>query len=148
MDSIIKSKWLKALRSGKYTKTTGILREVDEEGSGDYHFCCLGVLCDITGKGSWRQINTYEADNDSSSLWLPTPVMQHVGLENCDPCVRITEAEKEKFLTYRTEKFADPVGSLAEHEQEELKQNKIKLSILNDNGFSFAEIADMIERSL
>jgi hypothetical protein len=36
----IKEKWLTALRSGKYIKTTGKLCQNDK-------YCCLGVLCDI-----------------------------------------------------------------------------------------------------
>lgn len=36
-----KKRWLKALRSGEYSQTTGSL--TDDEGA----FCCLGVLCDI-----------------------------------------------------------------------------------------------------
>lgn len=33
-------KWVKALRSGKYSKTTGVLQ--DSKG-----YCCLGVGCDV-----------------------------------------------------------------------------------------------------
>lgn len=40
MKKRVKTKWLKALRSGDYPRTTGQLR--DENG-----FCCLGVLCNI-----------------------------------------------------------------------------------------------------
>lgn len=43
-------KWIDALRSGKYTQTTHVLRRPDNHGNG---FCCLGVLCDISGGGEW-----------------------------------------------------------------------------------------------
>ena len=43
----LKEKWLEALRSGKYKQGRGDLRNVDDE------FCCLGVLCDISGQGEW-----------------------------------------------------------------------------------------------
>lgn len=36
-------KWVKALRSGKYKRGTGQLKKGDK-------YCCLGVLCEITGK--------------------------------------------------------------------------------------------------
>ncbi len=39
----IKKRWIKALRSGQYKKTTGYLRT----GAG---YCCLGVLCDLHSK--------------------------------------------------------------------------------------------------
>ena len=46
MDADLKAKWLEALRSGKYEQTQGTLRDGDA-------FCCLGVLCDLTGRGKW-----------------------------------------------------------------------------------------------
>lgn len=41
MNERVKTKWLKALRSGEYKQTTGSLREKGNA------FCCLGVLCDL-----------------------------------------------------------------------------------------------------
>lgn len=56
MNKEIKTKWLKALRSGEYKQTTDTLFD----GGG---YCCLGVLCDLyrkeTNEGSW------EYDGDS-----------------------------------------------------------------------------------
>jgi len=43
---LARRKWVDALRSGKYAQTTGTLR--DQHG-----FCCLGVACDVSGKGEW-----------------------------------------------------------------------------------------------
>lgn len=42
MQKSVKKKWLKALRSGEYKQGSGQLRSDDR-------YCCLGVLCDITG---------------------------------------------------------------------------------------------------
>jgi len=46
--------WLENLRSGKYKQGFNTLRNVDNE------FCCLGVLCDISGLeidwGNWAQL--------------------------------------------------------------------------------------------
>lgn len=47
-------KWLDALRGGKYPQTRAVLRRPDEVGNG---FCCLGVLCDISGEGGWDMEN-------------------------------------------------------------------------------------------
>lgn len=41
MDPEVKTKWLEALRSGKYKQGTARLNKGDE-------YCCVGVLCDIT----------------------------------------------------------------------------------------------------
>lgn len=42
MKAAYKQKWLKALRSGKFNQKQGLLKI----GNG---FCCLGVLCEVTG---------------------------------------------------------------------------------------------------
>lgn len=52
MDKALKAKWLEALRSGKYKQGRGKLRSVDDE------FCCLGVLCDISGQGQWKMVES------------------------------------------------------------------------------------------
>ena len=46
MKAAIKKKWLKALRSGEYVQTRGILCRIDHKG--DHAFCCLGVLINET----------------------------------------------------------------------------------------------------
>ena len=43
MNPEIKSKWVAALRSGKYKQTKNVLRNRDS-------FCCLGVLCNLHAK--------------------------------------------------------------------------------------------------
>ncbi len=43
-------KWIKALRSGEYSQTTGVLRRKFTDAFGTQigvGYCCLGVLCDI-----------------------------------------------------------------------------------------------------
>ena len=67
MDAELKAKWIAALRSDKYQQATGCLNN----GSG---FCCLGVLLDVSGKGSWRSDDPAyydfndEYDNDGKRL--------------------------------------------------------------------------------
>jgi hypothetical protein len=46
MDKKLKSKWIKALTSGRYRQTTETLK--DHNG-----YCCLGVLLTVTRKGRW-----------------------------------------------------------------------------------------------
>lgn len=45
-------KWLKALRSGKYTRTSSYLRRVNSENK-PTGYCCLGVLCDVVDPKGW-----------------------------------------------------------------------------------------------
>ena len=49
MNTEIKTKWLEALRSGKYQQGRGILRSVNNE------YCCLGVLCDLVAPDKWTK---------------------------------------------------------------------------------------------
>lgn len=42
MNKTIAFKWIKALRSGKYTQAKGVMRAKQKDGS--YAYCCLGVL--------------------------------------------------------------------------------------------------------
>lgn len=42
IDANLKEKWLEALESGKYPKGK---HHLNRKG----HFCCLGVLCEVTG---------------------------------------------------------------------------------------------------
>lgn len=51
MNPEFKAKWLAALRGGEYQQAQGALRRVEE---GKVGYCCLGVACEISGKGRWR----------------------------------------------------------------------------------------------
>ena len=44
----LKQKWIEALRSGKYAQSQLALKNADG-------YCCLGVLCDIAGVGTWEE---------------------------------------------------------------------------------------------
>ena len=44
MQSELKSKWIEALRSGKYNQGESYLRHENQ-------YCCLGVLCEVMGIG-------------------------------------------------------------------------------------------------
>jgi hypothetical protein len=48
MNKNIMKKWTKALKSGKYRKTTGALCKISKQGNASY--CCLGVLTDLFNK--------------------------------------------------------------------------------------------------
>ena len=49
MNRELKTKWLEALRSGKYKQGRMALRTIQDE------FCCLGVLCDIVAPDAWSK---------------------------------------------------------------------------------------------
>lgn len=61
----LKTKWIRALKSGKYKQTTGALK--NHEG-----FCCLGVLCDLINPKGWRGDKDYEFNfNGSRTGFMP-----------------------------------------------------------------------------
>lgn len=72
MDAELKTKWVAALRSGKYQQAKSCLRDLDETNLKVVRFCCLGVLIDIQG-AKWiadnPKINGKKA-NHSRGGWV------------------------------------------------------------------------------
>ena len=77
------AEWVAALRSGKYSQTTGTLR--DEVG-----FCCLGVACDLSDPEGWVDIGQPEFrfvyNREDSQLqersYLPPHIREQLGVNN------------------------------------------------------------------
>ena len=139
MNKRVKKKWLKALRSGEYIQGDDQLcqphwietEDGRDEKSGDFAFCCLGVLenlyheekgtsfteraqrasyhCDAVAE--WADLSNVEYDDDSTS--------------------------KEKKYKVRDGWCGATYGRAFE-----------KLAHMNDQGKSFAVIANWIERYL
>lgn len=76
MDKKLKTKWLKALRSGRYKQTRGTL--YDGEG-----YCCLGVLCRVAKlrarRSPYDSVNFYYR-GDGDNHYLPGSFGKEVGL--------------------------------------------------------------------
>jgi len=66
MDRKWKRKWINALRGGEYKQTRGELRD-------HLGYCCLGVLCDISGVGKWDDTSRYAENDDRVSHAFTTP---------------------------------------------------------------------------
>ena len=56
MDPELKSRWVAALRSGKYAQGRHSLRSADDK------FCCLGVLADVLAPEDWEKREHAEQD--------------------------------------------------------------------------------------
>lgn len=108
MNPEIKAKWVAALRSGEYKQTTGVLTEVNDDGTTSH--CCLGVLCELAlqdGLGlevttaedqlvfathpseSDRRTTVHSYDGTYSTL--PYAVQYWAGLAVTNPHIRIRE---------------------------------------------------------
>lgn len=80
MNKDVKTSWLYALRSGKYTQARSALKKsIGHED--DVGYCCLGVLCDISQKGKWKKDRqgTYYWYDDISGV-LPKSVKEWSGV--------------------------------------------------------------------
>ena len=131
MNSKIKEVWVNALRSGKYEQGSEKLRS--ETG-----YCCLGVLCDIYAQEhntQWEfrgdeEINPQSQDYwyfDEHSEFLPESVMNWAELKTHNPTVRI---------------------DVEDNEDEDNWYYKDELSNVNDSGYDFSQIANLIEAQL
>lgn len=64
MEAAIKSRWVEALRSGRYQQGRGSLRPSENT------YCCLGVLCDLI-KPSW-EYNIISYDHATEGAAFPS----------------------------------------------------------------------------
>lgn len=95
MNKEIKKKWIAALRSGKYKKTTGTLRTRDNR------FCALGVLCDVIGPSKWHSQGPFYKWGTQMST-LSTEGMKLAGVDH--PMVRLGSESGENILALNDSK--------------------------------------------
>lgn len=96
MKKAIATKWVNALRSGKYTQTQNCL--YDGEG-----YCCLGVLCDVLGK----QFKLSAADDEDifvvegsfNAETLPPEVRREAGVKDENGSIYFTENKEAIILS-------------------------------------------------
>lgn len=72
MKKSIMKRWVKALRSGKYKKTTARLKY-------NGRYCCLGVLCEISKLSKFDKYDRYILDSEV----LPKTVIDWAGMNTC-----------------------------------------------------------------
>ena len=131
MNTQIKQKWIDALRSGKYEQGSEKLRSVTG-------YCCLGVLCDLYSQEhnvKWEfrgneETNLQPMDYwyfDEQSEFLPYSVMDWAKLKTHNPTVRVhCEDSDDEDTRYYTDEIAN----------------------VNDSGYDFSQIANIIEAQL
>lgn len=132
MNAAIKAQWTAALRSGDYPQAKNNLRT--EEG-----YCCLGVLCDLAVEAGVTEITTEPGDSsavywyDGEFLSLPGSVQKWAGLDYLDnPHNPDIDREADGF----------PEAAVVDGE---VSGHAASLAELNDNGTTFAVIADIID---
>ena len=125
MKEHIAKQWVEALRSDRYKQTAALLRTATG-------FCCLGVLCDISGVGGWVGKEYANGDNEVVTQW--EYLTAHDG--------------GATILPYSIQNYGGMASDNGETVTETgLNANALSLAEMNDNGMSFAEIADYIEQN-
>ncbi len=74
MKQAIATKWIKALRSGKYKQCKSVLRNGDS-------YCCLGVLCDISKQDIWKNSFNDNKKYQGETINLPFDIMKWSGIK-------------------------------------------------------------------
>jgi hypothetical protein len=115
MKKALRDAWLKALRSGDYKQTIGILHRIHErQSSGELYtpgHCCLGVLCDVMIKeGDPRmQWQHPEGANCEDIVWkkdgifnatLPEELRQEIGFSQYLTAPDGKQASVENILVH------------------------------------------------
>lgn len=119
MNSEIKAKWIHALRvDPQYIQDPNGGRLKTTNG-----YCCLGVLCDLYVKEKgieWSNDDNHKFSLNGLNDFLPPAVVDWAGLTNNNPDVVMSTDEQ----VYKT------------------------LAELNDDGYSFDDLANLIEAKL
>ena len=145
--------WVEELRSGRWRQADGYLKLEGEEGPAH---CCLGVAAELSGRASMRQAGsvfhfsgTHYSDNHEYDTFPPYSVMEwilgrEIPVEGTDyssdkdpridlgPVAGLLMQGDKHSLSYNPGWNPGPIGSLT-------------CAGLNDSGFTFNQIADMIE---
>ena len=109
-----RQKWVEALRSGNYKQ--GQKRLHTDDG-----FCCLGVACDISGLGEWKEscYDTNDVNVIPSFVKLSNEVMDWLGAITHECSIFMVDEEDVIAINFLTN--------------------------LNDSDWTFEQIADIIE---
>jgi len=127
MDSSLKQKWVRALRSGKYIQTSGALRTEDG-------YCCLGVLCDVYDSENWTLAPHEELGHESEEWHYQT---KSRGYTNVMKDVLPDQVVEAADLDLHNPEV--PYG---------IDGTRTSLAVINDSGATFKQIADLIETHL
>lgn len=152
MNTEVKAKLLTALRSGEYSQTRHTLCSIDKDGKSS--FCCLGVATDLFLKEIGEEWVKYEEYGNAigyadSDKYLPEPVREWAEMAGSNPRFQI-------HLPLMTETLYRNSGDRTDYIHVDLDNGwdnstyylEMTLASLNDSGFTFEQIADVIEYAL
>lgn len=144
MNSDIKERWVKSLRSGNFVQTTNKLQSQGSDVRPD-GYCCLGVLCELAiedgvinkYKEKASYVDSYHFGNETDGygqFLTPRAAWRWAQMEDSNPQFWIDKGDLPKSV--------DPDETVIA----EGDQYLVSLTGLNDGGASFEEIATIIEK--
>jgi hypothetical protein len=124
MKADVQKAWQEDLTSGNFTQGNGYLRvwDPDEE---IWKYCCLGILCERSGLGTWEERTVDNGDKVAayldSIMYLPPAVAEWAGLDPSTKAetiqLRLAEMNDEETpFTEIAEKLPEVVAEFAEKE--------------------------------
>ena len=128
MNPEIKAKWIEALRSGDYQQGGGRLR------GGNDQFCCLGVLCDIAANSEGVDVRVTQVELDQPC--------------DCEMCEKGPDYLYNGCDGYLPIEVVNWSGLGYVNPEVTVGGDRRTLSYLNDGGYTFGQIAELIEEQL
>lgn len=131
-------KWLAALRSGEFKQTSGTLGRVRANTLAEREHCCLGVACEMA------ELPSRETDlRDGARVAYQSPKGSFISLPPLDVALWLGleipswfESEEFNLRLDAPREYQDRPGyALGEYTAAEM----------NDGGFTFEQIADLIQ---
>lgn len=145
LDPEVKAKWVEALRSGRYKQGQHVLQTPDGK------FCCLGVYCDIAGVPMSWGVREYRTD-DGSYVTGSLPIYggsEWGGHSHIPPGYEIPRASPTDRWTsspFNGNEFIFEALIPSDDSNESAPYwGGVSLTWMNDKGFTFAQIADVID---
>jgi len=139
--------WIKALRSGHYSQTTGSLskNEKDESNNWEVGYCCLGVACDLYSK---FRMSEGEGDRwvEEVVSYKESGVSVHVRRFQSEEDGVIEEQESQLPFEVRSWLGLNSEAGYYESDEDGPIEGLYSLADVNDAGIGFEEIADLIEK--
>ena len=133
MNKTIATKWVKALRSGKYKQGEAYLCQITSKGK---KHCCLGVLTEM-----------YQAEQKAKKKKVLPAKVSKTYVDGSTAVVKYGSGEcAAEELPLAVKRWAGMEGRLGEFDVERDGYYG-SLSHMNDDGHSFKKIANFIEKN-
>lgn len=139
MNPKVKDKWLVDLLDNPNKQGKGSLRD------GDDFYCCWGRLCNLHPNSQWRFDHSegkYSCGDTKTFYFPPHFIQEWADIQSSNPRVTIEPDDLLYDEIFNSKALLEPGN--ARHG----KPIQTTLAMMNDTGFTFAQIAGIIERYL